>query len=706
MTDLTGTILAQRYQVVQFAGRGGMADVYKVWDSQRSVYLAMKVLRDDLAEDEIFLRRFRREAETLTWLQHPCIIRSYGLIQSNGLAFLLMDFIEGSTLRKEIFNRKTPWSIEQILPAMRPVCSALHFAHNQGLVHCDVKPANIMITAGGDVLLADFGIARLTESATTATMVGAGTPAYMAPEQIRGDDPQPQTDIYALGIILFELLTGGERPFVGEHAQATGSSGEKVRWEHVHRVPPSPRQYNPAIPVEVEAIVFKCLEKDPTRRYVSTMALMDALEHACPESKRQAASKWGIPLLVTPGGPVTQMASLPPYRLEPVPQQVAEQVAGSKQRQYPLPVWVMVAGLFAVVVLGAFVFSSFPTTSTPIPARPPATVSANILNTPTSKLPLESTFTPTLDRSSASSAFQAPTTVSPSPTQPTATIQPSPSPSASPTAGPSCAAQGQTWTRPKDKAVMVCVPAGGFPMGFPACHDSWCQNEANQGPVDLPAFWIDRYEVTNAQYQRFVSDTSFVSGAERSGVSEVFGDPNPVAEANWRSPQGPGSSLSGKDDHPVVQMNWFSANKYCEWVGGRLPSEAQWEKAARGSDGRLFPWGGDAPDKNSLNATTPGSSDNFRYTAPVGSFPEGISPYGLYDMAGNAYEWTRSLMKSYPYKPDDGREVKGEPDVNETMVLRGGSFYTDYGTVRSTWRTPGTAQFATDGTGFRCVFDR
>ena len=194
MDDIIGKIIAERYRVESLLGKGGMAEVYKVWDQKRSVYLAMKILHADLAEDIVFLRRFKREAQTLSKLQHPNIVRFYGTEQDGDLVYVLMDYVEGTTLRKEIFQAKGPLAMEWIFEIMKSVCAALDYAHKSGFVHCDVKPANIMIHKNGAVYVSDFGIARMTE-ASTATMVGAGTPAYMAPEQARGEAPVPQTDM-------------------------------------------------------------------------------------------------------------------------------------------------------------------------------------------------------------------------------------------------------------------------------------------------------------------------------------------------------------------------------------------------------------------------------------------------------------------------------------------------------------------------------
>lgn len=279
MSDLTGQVLGGRYRVDHFLGRGGMADVYRVWDLQRAVPLACKVLHPDLADDEIFLERFEREARTLEILQHPNIVRFYGLEETDGRAFILMNFIDGLTLRKEILLSKCGMRPERIVEVMRPVCAALFYAHRMGMVHCDIKPANIMVHRNGTVYLTDFGIARMTVASAQA-VTGAGTPAYMAPEQINGSEPTPAVDIYALGVVLFEMLTGGQRPFTGQSAETTGSLTKKIIWEKNNLPPPSPRKLNPAISPEMDAVVLRCLSRDPALRFTDTLALLEALESA------------------------------------------------------------------------------------------------------------------------------------------------------------------------------------------------------------------------------------------------------------------------------------------------------------------------------------------------------------------------------------------------------------------------------------------
>ena len=283
MKPTPGDVLLNRYRIDEELGRGGMAAVYKVWDNQRNVFLAMKMLREDLAEDKVFLRRFKREAQTLAALQHPNIVRFYGLEQEGLLAFMLMDYVDGVPLRREIFQRGEAFPPQRLLAVTGPLTSALHYAHTEGRIHCDIKPGNILIDSAGHVLLSDFGIARMTDSATM-TLAGAGTPAYMAPELIRGGEPTPQTDIYALGVVLFEMVTGGERPFTGEQATVTGSTGEKVRWEQSHLDPPSPRRWNPDLPEAAEAAILTCLAKNPVERYAGVLDLYNDLQDAFGEN--------------------------------------------------------------------------------------------------------------------------------------------------------------------------------------------------------------------------------------------------------------------------------------------------------------------------------------------------------------------------------------------------------------------------------------
>jgi hypothetical protein len=279
MQELVGHTLLKRYRVATFIGRGGMAEVYKAWDNLRATFVAIKLLNEDLAEDFVFLHRFAREAQALERLEHPHIVRFLGFEEAPGMAFMVMEYIEGLTLRRYLNLLGRPLTLPEAMGVMQPVCSALHYAHQMGVYHCDVKPANIYVERGGRVVLGDFGIARLSESATV-TFSTPGTPAYMSPEQCRGgEEIDGRTDIYSLGITTYEMLTL-DRPFKGETDTTTGSRGERVRWEQMHLSPPPPRSINPEIPATVETVILRALEKDPPRRQQRVLELLAELRQA------------------------------------------------------------------------------------------------------------------------------------------------------------------------------------------------------------------------------------------------------------------------------------------------------------------------------------------------------------------------------------------------------------------------------------------
>ena len=357
MASLVGKTLLDRYNVQEFLGRGGMAEVYKVWDSHRMTYLAMKVLLEDLAVDKVFMRRFAREAKTLEKLQHPSIVRFYGLEREGRLAFMLMDYIEGDNLKPLIFDYGGALPNEQVSAIMRAIAGALSYAHRQGMVHCDIKSANIMLNKHGEAMLTDFGIARMTDAAT-ATMVGAGTPAYMAPEQVKGLDPTPQSDLYSLGIVLYEMLTGGERPFTGETATITGSTSEKVRWEQLNAAPTPPSHWNTEISPELEAVVLKCLQKDGKKRYQSTLELINALELA--SGGKESAERPQPKLAPVKKAPVAPKPIPSKPALQPVekrPENFSQSTPSASDGQKPVKStlkWLPAAGIaiIAIILLG------------------------------------------------------------------------------------------------------------------------------------------------------------------------------------------------------------------------------------------------------------------------------------------------------------------------------------------------------------------
>ena len=275
---------------------------------------------------------------------------------------------------------------------------------------------------------------------------------------------------------------------------------------------------------------------------------------------------------------------------------------------------------------------------------------------------------------------------------------------------------------------MLYVPAGQFDMGsddedveyalqlckeyHDDCNRGWFQDEQPVHTVVLDAFWIDRTEVTNAQFAAFVDDTGYVTDAEQAGRSwarteEGWGW---VDSADWQHPVGPDSSAD--DDHPVVQMSWNDAVAYCEWAGARLPTEAEWEYAARGGQGYAYPWGdefdcsrGNFDDERRVNDyVVPGGEgcDGYDRTAPVGSFPAGASWCGALDLAGNTWEWVADWYDENYYERSPAHNPLG-PEEGDSKVLRGESWLGTPVRVRCTFRYGPPPAYRLDYVGFRCA---
>ena len=269
-----GNVLRNRYRLEQFIDRGGMADVYLAFDAHRQTHVAVKLMRADLAEDPEFAQRFRREAEALYHLDHPHIVRFYSFEVQGADAFIVMDYVRGSTLRRRLREVGGPLPLEQVTTILRQVGSALQYAHNERIVHRDVKPGNIMLRSDGDALLSDFGIARAVES-VTMTQGPLGAPAYMSPEQLLGRSVDHRSDIYSLGVTLYEMGTG-RRPFTGDTGTGT-TPVERVRYSHLHLDPPDPIEINPALPVGSTQVILRALAKDPAARWPSVTSMVQQL---------------------------------------------------------------------------------------------------------------------------------------------------------------------------------------------------------------------------------------------------------------------------------------------------------------------------------------------------------------------------------------------------------------------------------------------
>jgi serine/threonine-protein kinase len=287
----TPQVLGERYEIGGVLGRGGMAEVHRGRDLRLGREVAVKVLRSDLARDPSFQVRFRREAQAAASLNHPAIVAVYDTGEDRGptgaTPYIVMEYVEGETLR-DVLRREGPLPPERAMSLAADICGALDFSHRNGIVHRDVKPGNVMITPQGSVKVMDFGIARaVSDSAATMTSTAAviGTAQYLSPEQARGEGVDARSDVYSLGCLLYELVTGAP-PF-------TGDSPVAVAYQHVREDPRLPSSINPRVPAELDAILLKAMSKNPANRYQSAADMRSDLLRALAGQRVEATPVMG-----------------------------------------------------------------------------------------------------------------------------------------------------------------------------------------------------------------------------------------------------------------------------------------------------------------------------------------------------------------------------------------------------------------------------
>src|ERR1700688_1317500 len=287
-------VLGERYQLQDPIGRGGMATIYRGRDMRMDRFVAIKVLREVYSTDPKFVTRFQREAKAASALQHPNIVQVYDYGQTDGNYFIVMELIEGTDLRHYLRSRRgNVLDNERAIIIAHDVALGLGAAHRRGIVHRDVKPQNVLVGRDGSIKLTDFGIASVYKDINaerlTTTGMTLGTVQYYAPEQAQGEIVSPAADVYALGIVMYEMLTG-RTPFDGDTPVA-------VAMQHIQDVPVPPSQLNPNIPPALEEIILRCLEKVPEMRFRDGSSLARALEMLGEEELGTV-----VPIGMGPGG--------------------------------------------------------------------------------------------------------------------------------------------------------------------------------------------------------------------------------------------------------------------------------------------------------------------------------------------------------------------------------------------------------------------
>ena len=606
------TALSGRYTIEKEVGQGGMAIVYRARDLKHDRTVAIKVLKPELAQ-VLGPDRFLREIKLTAQLSHPHILPLLESGEADGLIYYVMPFVEGESLRHRL-QREGKLPLDDALRITREVADGLESAHRRGVIHRDVKPENILIEEGHAVV-ADFGIARAvaesSDTKLTVTGMAIGTPDYMSPEQMmggRGATIDVRTDVFALGCVLYELLTG--------------------------KPPNRLTSERAPVPESVARPLNRALSLDPEKRFATVAEFAAALPR--PSVERAAVSGYRNllrpPVLATIAILAAVLAIVPGMgrrRSERGQRQLARATAlvdsaryveayeAFEQAEQALP------GDSAVARLGAKVADIIAVTSEPAGAEvyaqrfgAPPDDSLELGQTPVSprRLPRgdyrvrieKDGFLPVVTPARVyGTRMQLNGFRTPDPLTIAVRLVPADS----------------------TNAGMVFVPGGSYSLA------------GSYMPVGVTArlddYFIDRYEVSNAQYRAFVAKGSYPSGfRDRTGM------PGP---RSWSAQEYPRE----RDNYPVTDVSWTEASAFCASVGKRLPTIFEWEKAARNglaatSEGVMMPWGYVRPGTATNRLANFGSSGS----APVDAYPFGISTWGAYNMAGNVKEWTANPLQN------------------------------------------------------------
>jgi len=625
LLQLVQAAVGDAYRLEREIEGGGMSYLFLATEASLNRQVVIKLLPPDHAS-AVSAARFKQETELAANLVHPHILPVLGAGAEEGLLYYVMPYVSGESLRQRL-AREGALPVTDAVRLLAEVADALAFAHGKGVIHRDVKPDNILLE-GKHAVLADFGIARALIKATTGerlTVTGSsvGTPGYMAPEQVSGDNVDARADLYSLAVVGYEMLSG-KPPF-------TGSSSLAVLAAHLTTPPLPLHDVRPEVPAFVSGIIQRALSKAPEDRFQSAAELADALSEALrgtPEARPHpttgrkrshrgllagaglvvilAAAAWAVGLARERARAQALLEQMAPMVDEGDFDQVSETLLDSD------------------LDLGSGFFSSFrprvagylSVASSPDPvdvaltrATPVGTFGEHRIQplgrTPIGLLPIVSG--EYLVRYSAPGGFPLSRLVN--------------------------VAVGDSVHLALSLPTQEGLEAGYLPVPSGPTADG----------TRVEAFLIGRTEVTNQEYARFVDAGGYRDSSiwpeemrlegEMVGREEALGRlvdrtglPGP---RNWSSGQPP----DGRLDHPVTGVSWYEASAYARWAEGGLPTFAQWYRASLADGAMPYPWGTEGGNVEVR------ANFGFSGTAPVGSHPIGVSPFGVHDMAGNVREW-------------------------------------------------------------------
>ncbi len=692
-----GSLFARDFRILKPLRAGGMGAVYVVEQLSTGKQRALKLMAPELVHNAEVRERFVREAKAAANIESDHVVETVtaGVDEETGAPYIVMELLRGEELADAV-HRSGPLPFGDVAEVLSQIGHALEQAHQNGIVHRDLKPENIFLCvskrrdAAFTAKILDFGIAKLVADGMQKTGTQPlGSPLFMSPEQTdRKGRICPATDVWALGLIAFYLLTGKSY-----WLEAEGDSLQTLLREII--VDPLPSATERAtelgvadkLPPGFDAWFARCVDRDVDKRFADGGAAVRAFGEldAKDKSERRLAVRTqtidvsSVPAtgalelaMTAPVGPQTALAPPPTgagSTTSSAAVSVREMVEPPRTQSVPQKSGLPVA-IIAVVAAGALAAGGFLLLRGPSAPDPKNAATTSAVSTTAVGMPPP-------DRSSAHAA------------------------SAQASAAPS---------DPRCPQGMVYLAGGSTVMGAKDMPDYTEARVTHE--VKLSPYCIDQTEVTVRAYEACVKEGKCERTPDDVDYEGITDESRAAYKSfcNARKPE--------RLDHPINCVDWDMASKFCAWKGARLPTEAEWEVAARGLEQRDYPWGGETPDATRLNAAgsefeawslsksmKPGKmveqDDKFVGTAPVGSFRAGATPEGVLDLAGNVFEWTADWFG--PYTPAPATDPKGPP-TGEKRVARGGAFNAkEPQWVKAAYRWGNLPRTYNHGIGFRCA---
>lgn len=691
------TILQNRYRVIRQLGEGGMGAVYEAIDDRVSCVVAVKETL--VANDGEARRAFEREAALLANLRHASLPKVMDHFTEDDGQFLVMEYVPGYDLAELMEMRGTAFPLAQVMQWADELLKVLEYLHGRKppILHRDIKPSNLKLTRQGEIFLLDFGLAKGSAgqmpTLLTSRSVRGYTPVYAPFEQIYGKGTDPRSDLYSLGATLYHLLTG------------VPPKDAPTRFDALEDEQPDPltpiQELNPQVSPVVAAVIHRAMSVSRKGRPANATEMRRALHEAVEETRRAETER--LEKLEREKQHAEEAARLhaeaEALRLQAEERRLREEEEERRRRneeerrrretkaeETPKPTEHTNAAQTKAAKTVAAQTQRSKDVDAPLAASGVKTLegkpaqlykSADDLNTSQVETPAREAATARGKKSKRLwivaaisvlvfvSIFAVIWMTRKGATSSESVQQPQVNNVQSPTVPP----QSEKALQPTPPAGMAYVPGGEFMMGRDGDKTGY---ESPAHRVTVKPFFIDIYEVTNEDYAKFVKAT------------------NHVAPPGWTN----GNYPAGTQRRPVTGVTWNDAVAYAEWAGKRLPTEEEWEFAARGTDGRRYPWG------NAWSAGLANAEGASGSVVDVGRY-QGQSPFGVFDMVGNAWEWTASNLTAYK----KGQSLPNKPP-GDLRVIRGGSYIEDRNEATTTYRRGYPVSGAGyDKTGFRCVMD-